>query len=293
MNELSYALTDLATESEICSGMMVDDEINHVGTSTFTTMQVKLSDDLGSKDDITPEYISEIHYKYKIKESGLYSIIIEVCNDVIGEALIDGTVSMKGNIEFINPYGYLSGIYYGYLPFEGLRGCIFTMFLLIYFILFYKHYHTLLISNWCILIVVFLCTFESLMWFSAYLDMNESGQPYCCPFPILIAISMFLQVIRRTISRALLLSICLGLGLAKESLNKNEKCFLFILSLLYLISSLLVKSHDIIETNNLHHDSSDSFLWELPQLILDMIFLVWIYVALLETMTNLKNSGQT
>jgi hypothetical protein len=202
-------------------------------------------------------------------------------------------VKMVGSVEFQNPYGYLSGIYYGYLPFEGARAALFGVFTLVYYFLLFLHRHTLLVTNWFILAVVSICTIESILWFAAYSDMNTNGEPYCCPFPTLIAASMIIQSFRATLSRALMLTICLGLGLAREKLTKKEVMVICALSMLYLGSSLTLSANDVMQTNNLHHDSQESgVLWELPELVLDIIFLMWIYIALIDTMTDLQKSGQ-
>lgn len=292
LNGVSRTLTDVATDSEVCSNIFAKGVQDEHG-SIFIPQQVELSN-LGANAEITPhyEYYSKVKLNYKIPVSGLYSIIVEVCDNRIGQTVIDGTVKLSGEVVFENPYGYLSGIYYGYMPFEGLRACVFGLFTFLYAILLFIHRHTLLVTNWFILIVVFFCTIESILWFASYLNMNETGEPYCCPFPNLISASMVFQVFRRSLSRCLLLSICMGLGLARDSFTRKEMMLILTLTLAYLTASLTVSVHEVSEMSKLNRDSRDSLYWDLPELLLDVIFLIWIYVALMDTMTDLKMAGQ-
>lgn len=76
--------------------------------------------------------------------------------------------------------------------------------------------------HYAILAVITIALAESIMWFAAYLDMNESGEPYCCPVPPTVVAAMSLELLRRTVSRALLLVLCLGWGTVTPALKAKD-----------------------------------------------------------------------
>ena len=53
--------------------------------------------------------------------------------------------------------------------------------------------------------------------------MNLRGTPYCCPFPVLVEVAMIVESFRRTLSRALLLVLCLGYGVARPSVTETRE----------------------------------------------------------------------
>jgi hypothetical protein len=57
---------------------------------------------------------------------------------------------------------------------------------------------------------------------------------------------------------------------------------------LYLAAALMVDVRDVIEVNDLHRSSAHSVWWDMPVLIVDLCFLVWIYATLLNTMADLR-----
>ena len=74
---------------------------------------------------------------------------------------------------------------------------------------------------------------ESAVWLAAYQRINLSGEPYCCPFPSHVTAALVLQVLRQTLSRALLLVIALGYSIARPTLTVGEWAGLISISLAY------------------------------------------------------------
>jgi hypothetical protein len=91
----------------------------------------------------------------------------------------------------------------------------FVIFGVFYFLLFIKHRDFLLPLHSAILAVFFIATLEATVWFAAYTHINSTGQPYCCPFPGVVAAGMILEALRSTLSRAVLLCVCLGYGVVR------------------------------------------------------------------------------
>jgi hypothetical protein len=49
---------------------------------------------------------------------------------------------------------------------------------------------------------------------------------------------------------------------------------------------------DVVEINDLHRTALHTVVWDVPALFLDLVFLLWIYSSLLQTMGDLKEDGQ-
>ena len=82
-------------------------------------------------------------------------------------------------------------------------------------VLILKHERVIKV-HYFITAVVWMAAIEALGWFMAYVLMNTGGAPYCCPFPPAVVVAMCFEMLRRTLSRALLLIICMGYGLVWE-----------------------------------------------------------------------------
>lgn len=279
MNALNSELQEIANDVNLCSGQ----------------------EPTPANDVVTNEYFAEWHdgqlhahvdMTFDVKTSGVQSVIMEVCDNVAGLSESSG-IHIHGEMVFRNPYGYLSGIYFGYMPFEGTRAGAFVLFAAVYFFLLVAFRDKLIRVQYFILAVVLIAALESAVSFASYVDMNERGEPYCCPFPDLVVTAMVLEVLRRTLSRALLLLICLGFGVVRTSLTVKEWVSVVGLSLLYFAASLTVEVRDVVEINDLHRTKGHSLWWDFPVLLFDLTFLIWIYLALVNTMAALKESQQS
>jgi len=78
-----------------------------------------------------------------------------------------------------------------------------------------------------------------------------------------------------------------------QGLDRSEVVSVSVLSLLYLLSTLAVSVRDVVEINDLHRSAQHALWWDFPVLVFDVVFLVWIYGALLQTMADLRDSKQT
>ena len=140
------------------------------------------------------------------------------------------------------------------------------------------------------------------MWFAAYQMLNATGTPYCCPFPGLVIASMVLQAMRQTLCYSFLLVICLGYGIVRPRLMRLEQVSVLVVSSLYLFAAMLSQVSDIVEGEHHHHHqvgvssrtaSSSASRFKMPQLFLDLVFIVWIYLALTSTMRILAEFQQS
>ena len=226
----------------------------------------------------------EVHVKgsFDVTETSWHNVVVQVCYSDYKYADISGTISFK------NPYGYLPGSFYGYLPFEGARMAAFILFGTVYLVSFFKHLDELLPLHGAILFVLGVAILEATMWFAAYAELNRTGQPYCCPFPKIVAASLIFSVLRRTTTRALLLVVCLGYGIVRPKLQSSEWIAVGVVTSLYLIATVLDEVVRILRESDVKDDGGYSVYWEIPAMLLDIVFLTWIYLALSSTVRILQ-----
>jgi hypothetical protein len=244
------------------------------------------------------EWAARVEADYKVVESGVQNVLFQICPPLVSVS----EVGLAGELSFRNPYGFLPGRFYGYLPFEGARFFAFLVFFLVYLGLVCKHRGHLLRLHYAILSVLVIATAESLSWFLAFSHMNTRGTPYCCPFPAVVVSAMVFELVQKTVSRALLLLICLGYGIARPSLHKGEWLSLLTLSLLYLGATMLDEASEIAEARQLGGSggggggggaSTNRLLWSFPALLCDIVFLSWIYMSLVTMMKILREQNET
>ena len=154
------------------------------------------------------------------------------------------------------------------------------------------------------LVVLLFAVTEAAMWFASYQMLNATGTPYCCPFPGLVIASMVLQAMRQTLCYSFLLVICLGYGIVRPRLMRLEQVSVLVVSSLYLFAAMLSQVSDIVEGEHHHHQqqqvgvssrvtSSSASRFKMPQLFLDLVLIVWIYLALTSTMRILAEFQQS
>ena len=240
---------------------------------------------------------ARLDVRYSVVSSGLQYVVMQSCSTsgLHVSSAAATTVSLEGSIAFKNPYGFLPGMYFGFLPFEGARALGSSLFQLGFVILLIWHRDKLLPLHYAICCVSLVATAEACLWFASYLSLNLTGQPLCCPFVPTVVASMTLEIARRTASRLLLLVVSLGFGLVRSSLTRKETVLVVVLTVGYLVSSIVATTKKIQATSGLHSSNPrQSSVWlEMPVLLFDLIFLVWIYVALINMTDQLKASGQT
>eukprot|EP00633_Aureoumbra_lagunensis_P005230 CAMPEP_0197316526 /NCGR_PEP_ID=MMETSP0891-20130614/42889_1 /TAXON_ID=44058 ORGANISM="Aureoumbra lagunensis, Strain CCMP1510" /NCGR_SAMPLE_ID=MMETSP0891 /ASSEMBLY_ACC=CAM_ASM_000534 /LENGTH=523 /DNA_ID=CAMNT_0042806019 /DNA_START=15 /DNA_END=1586 /DNA_ORIENTATION=+ len=244
-----------------------------------------------------------VNHRFSIQRTGLQTLVLEACSNEANEMIF------TGNIGFKNPYGWLPARFFGFMPFEFARGLGFLVLLLMLTALICHHRadDNVITVHYGLLFVIALGAAEAWTWFISYLVLNSTGTPLCCPFGSLIIASMSLSAVQQTAARALLLTVALGLGLIKSSLGIRDTICILALSLAYLASSIAVEANKIISHDNLddgHRKDDDdrrkaraqatTNAWiDAPQLLFDLIFLVWIYSALCTTTELLRHQNQT
>lgn len=225
-----------------------------------------------------------ISTKEKVEDTGLHFVTLQACG-----ASLD-SMDLTGKLRFRNPYGYLPGVMYGFLPFEFIRMLAFLIFDMVFLFLLMRNRETALPLHYAAMGVLVIATIESAVWAGAFMSMNSSGAPYCCPFPPVLIAAMTVQVFLRTLVRCLLLLICLGYGIVRTELDRAEGTAVAIMTLCFLATGILASSANAMSAASSGGVDSG---WALPAYLVDMIFLMWIYTSLVKMLETLQESGET
>jgi hypothetical protein len=257
---------------------------------TVTVHDVKFGGGMGLPNGTYYRYRARLNTHYTVNVESWHNVAFQLCDTEIADpkAHVDGTVA------FHNPYGFLPAELFGFIPFEGARTLMFAVFGAYYFYQYIKHRESSLPLHKATLIVFIIAFVEAASWFVAYQTINETGTPYCCPFPTTVVVALVLQVFRQTFSRMLLLVVCLGYGIVRPRLLTTEWVVVTIIITLYFIGAVVGHVSEIIMVHDVHDDSPEHALaWQIPAMILDVILLSWIYLALGSTIRILNEFKQT
>eukprot|EP00750_Incisomonas_marina_P012546 INCI16957.1.p1 GENE.INCI16957.1~~INCI16957.1.p1 ORF type:complete len:495 (+),score=78.21 INCI16957.1:197-1681(+) len=197
-------------------------------------------------------------------------------------------INIAGTITFKNPYGYLSGESFGFLPMYGSVMAAYLVLLLLFIYSSVRNCDRLLHIQHCITGILCLSFVTSAVWFGMYLDLDTTGKAVCCPLHVGATIAVFLDACKRSFSRCLLLAVCLGYGVVTPKLKRRQTAEILLLGTLYVVFAFY---HDIrIDNDGI---PADLDLWALPVTFLEVCFVTWTYHGLTQVQADLNITGQS
>lgn len=226
---------------------------------------------------------------YEVQRIGRQVVLLTAC-DASGAVLPLPSLDFAMDATFLNPYGYLPGQVYGLMAFYGVLLVVYVLLTTGFGILGAIKRRYLILLQYCVFGVLALGVVEAAAYHFMYKSKNNSGVPTPCAdcgaptSDYLAAIS--LSVFKRAFSRALLLAVALGFGVVHPSLSRKETLSIVGLSLAYLLFGLV---NDVKRSTT--YDVGPSS-WELPVIIIDFVFLFWIYASLGKLRAQLALAGQ-
>jgi len=219
-------------------------------------------------------------WKFNVKETQIHLIAVAVCDSRVGE------VTLSGSTVWMNPYGQLPAQLYGFLPFYGWMSVVYLAASLIWFVLNMVYWNELLHVQNCISGVLIICLIEMVAWYFDYLNLNNTGVRQNSLF----IFGMVTSVSRRTISRMLVVAVCMGYGVVKPTLG-DEKTKIIILGCVYWSFAF---AFEVL----LHYSQTEEVspilrsMLTPPVAMLDGYFWYWIFISLNNTLAQLKQKRQ-
>ena len=83
------------------------------------------------------------------------------------------------------------------------------------------------------------CAVSAILWCVAFITINRTGHPYCCPFPPIVSAAQLVQIVRQTLARVLLLVVSLGYGIIRPKLQRMEWILVGLVTAFYFVAGIL------------------------------------------------------
>ena len=228
--------------------------------------------------------------KFEEKENGKYVLVMANCND-------EGrTVEVTGKAKWVSRHGYLPGDLFGLMYFFALLTCVYFVILMIYGIAMKIHEeNTIPIQQW-VFATIGMGTLELFFRFTDLFVWNEAGERLWFAFYI----GVILGVLKRGISRCLIVMVSLGWGVVRDDLGSMMHRVVF-LGGVYIVVSMVrdimtvIAYTEIQKMSEVEEDELFDIVTILTMVIafIDVLFYLWIIDALNGTMEYLETTNQT
>jgi hypothetical protein len=201
-------------------------------------------------------------------------------------------VQFHGQISFSNGFGYLAAKQLGYLPFYAAMTVAYFLLLTVYLVacMFFRHHLTAL--NYATLALCVVGMVECTLYFVLYLWKNTTGTPTWPPTPLQWA-AAFVGVLKRDLSRVVLIVVGLGYGVARDSLPKLAVAGIVVLALSFFGLSIWKDiAKDSLFVDATAAETTILTLNESMLLLVDVVMLAWCLLALVNTLQSLESTKQ-
>nr|CAI9858989.1 Phytopthora agathidicda G protein coupled receptor 6 [Phytophthora agathidicida] len=211
--------------------------------------------------------------------------------DFVTYPMVDPLLHVDAEFAFKNPYGYLPGLLYGLLPFNGVLSLMYGALGVYFLALMNRHRQSVVGTHYFLLVVLLLATAEAMAWFVTYKLLNDSGVPVCCPYPDSVLFSTLVKVLTGMIARIATTLVSLGYGIVRMQISWPEVFVVSGLGVCYFIAvGALEVSH---LANQSDGDVRPPAVWEALVTMTNACFGGWIFLSLELTRKNLAAFGQT
>jgi len=227
---------------------------------------------------------SVFHLKHTVEvaETGMHYLMYSSCR------VDNPDILMTGHNAWLNPYGYLPGELYFNLPFFMAMAASYLVVVLVWgALILYHRADGVLPVQYHIGAVAVLGLIEVSAWYLTFQWYNDNGTR---PVPMMTTAVIF-STIKKTVSRILILVVCMGYGIAKPTLGSNGKKVL-IFGFVYCVFTTIL---DVVKALSHENDTSGGFfiLVIVPVALLDSIFYYWTFVSLYDVVAALEERRQT
>ena len=223
---------------------------------------------------------ARLSQRVRIRSSGMHYLLLSSCDAKTG------IVRFSGQTIWRNPHGHLPGELYFFLPFFGLLTLGYLLMLAVWGVLCCRYWSQLLPLQAAIAGVIFLAVLEAATWWRCYHAFNESGNRGLLP----TVLGVFISTIRKTVSRGLVLAVCLGYGVVRPTLGSVWPRILLLGSIYFVASGAL----DVVSNVSRLEEFSlpMRLLFVLPVGLLDALSFWWCCSAISRTLSQLSARRQ-
>jgi len=179
--------------------------------------------------------------RFGVEKSGPHIMVMSNCDARLREF----EVSFKGQSLWMNPYGYLPATLYAFLPFYGSMSIVFGALALVWLVLNAIYWKDIVKLQNYITAVLTVCLLENMVLYFDYANFNATGRRH----EVTLFLGILITMLRRTISRMLIMAVSIGFAIVRPDLGKNKRHILnfgviyFVLGLTQQILIDLAKVH--------------------------------------------------
>jgi GOST, seven transmembrane domain len=224
----------------------------------------------------------------RINKTGMYYVWVTACH---GGKMVDYDTNPTWNADFVMTcaYGFLPGSQYWFLHFYGILALCYLLGLLPYWIdRCFRHRKELLeLQKWLFVVIVFSFAEAGAMWIDL-LAYNGAGEN----FLTVMGFGAFFSACKHTVSRVLVLVLCLGYGVAKPTLGVTTNVRVGLLAFVYLIFSGIYGIVDSIAPRS-GGELASQFILLTVVAALEAIWYYWTFISLIRTLALLQTRQQT
>eukprot|EP00301_Raphidiophrys_heterophryoidea_P010098 c15141_g1_i1.p1 GENE.c15141_g1_i1~~c15141_g1_i1.p1 ORF type:complete len:507 (+),score=100.24 c15141_g1_i1:51-1523(+) len=237
------------------------DRLGRAIVSDLTIPPIQVHNVIWNQDSMSVQ----VNHQFAIDTTGRYYLLFSSCLNSTGD------VEMTGEIVWINPYGYLPGELYHFIPLFYWLSIGYLALGLVWGLLCILYRNDLLHLQHYVSIVIVLGLLETAVWYFDYVSFNDKGTRAIGP----VVVGVVLSSVKRTLSRLLVLIVCMGYGVMKPTLTQDQKNKVALLGFVYFVFSSVydVMSSYSQMTYIMQHIRA-FFLF--PVAALDSLFFLWI-----------------
>lgn len=258
--------------------LVSDPKSSEVSCTRFPSTAKVYSSLILSKEQIQANATTPLQV-HIVKRSGLHSIRVQNMFKV--------PIEYSGWALWENPSGFLSADLYGYLPFYMAMSGILILAASVWLGFSVKHCGQLLQLQYCISAVLAVTIVEFALWYLYYFYQNATGNID----RVMLVVALLVTVLRRAASRMLVVAVSYGFGMVRPTLSKSRTVSIMVVGFVYFIAEAL--NEIFTHYGHMYELSSMSRLMIVsPSMVLNAIYYWWIFTALSNTLTELKQQGQ-
>lgn len=231
-----------------------------------------------------------LNSSFKLSRTGWAALVLLACPADLNEDAAVPTLTLALRLAFSNPYGYLPGIMVGAAWQAAALAAVYFTLAVAYTVALARHAKHVLRMQYLVLACIVTACVESVVWTAVWFGKNTSGIPTPCTVcgvssDYVFAVS--LSVLRRAVSRVLLLALSLGFGVVSPTLSRNHTLACAALGIAYAVSACV----DALVRVSVYTSSLTPA--SIAALAFTLAFLIYTYVAITYTRESLKAAGQS
>jgi len=221
--------------------------------------------------------------RYDVTTTGEHILLVANCD----ERLQDRILRVTGGGVWKNPYGFLPGRLYGFLPFYFGMTVVYVALTCTWALLCFIHRKEIAGIQYFISSVLLLTLVEVFAWFMDYYSFNTTGVRNMSG----VISAIIFTVLRLTVSRMLVVSVSIGFPVVRPSLSTSTKVKIGVLGLIYFACEAALEVVTRYAQTNETAERWRIFL-SLPVAVLNAIFYWWIFTALHDLINFLEQQNQ-